>query len=327
MTALLHYHKSPASTGGPNCRAHGCIGPSCRKGGTHYCITCNTHDVSHRSGNCPQTAVSGLMTAFSGMAIAVPKCRAPGCTFCAVGSAHHCRKDKGGCGWTDSTHTSANCPRKAGVAAIASPAVAVGVPAVIAGNGLRNGNYKTNPVNGSVIVSSGICLVSGKDIILVRDQRNNFDFSGGMIDHGEDAETAAKRETLEETRTVVDIRGSLAGLSFVDINGNKQHRTYFKDLGVGKGLCGSFHKADMSRKPSCYQETTDMRRFDIAAIKAIWINNGHQFPTRTIGKDRNGRDIKVAMWQASKRGVGVDYVPVGGRCYKTMTVAFKNGIL
>ena len=53
------------------------------------------------------TSITPLFNGLS-LKVTVKRCRAPGCTVCKPGYAHYCRI----CGDGDSTHRSANCPKR-----------------------------------------------------------------------------------------------------------------------------------------------------------------------------------------------------------------------
>lgn len=92
------------------------------------------------------------------------------------------------------------------------------------------GDYKLN------VRTSAIIIHEGKVLLHKNKREDHYAFLGGRVGIGEDSETAAKREVMEELGKEIEITGNVATVeNFFEMKGSKfheilfAHRAEFKD--------------------------------------------------------------------------------------------------
>ncbi|MBQ3415917.1 MAG: NUDIX domain-containing protein [Clostridia bacterium] len=84
------------------------------------------------------------------------------------------------------------------------------------------GEYKLN------IRTSAIIIHDGKVLLHKNKNDNHYALLGGRIGIGEDSETAAKREVMEELGKEIEITGNVATVeNFFEMKGSKYHEILF----------------------------------------------------------------------------------------------------
>lgn len=189
----------PHACGMPRCSNHSCQQHWCK-----YCHRLQRGSSGHLSAGCPQNPRLRTTVMPGGVTTVMPSPATTGCVFacgyCSPGQKHRCRK----CGMLNS-HRSIDCPSTSQRV----PSAPADSKSTSSAKRSLGDNLRTLPraTSSHGLKGSGVLLVcvEGGSTFIALGRRNcgnstgKMAAPGGHIDRGESPESAAVRETLEET--------------------------------------------------------------------------------------------------------------------------------